>query len=128
MLNHLLTAGFLFTALSYFSYACWIAPNNAVVNELFGVSTGLGYGMLTFDWLQVAWIGNPLATPWWAQVNWLFGFLLFYWILVPVFYYANVSQKMRTAADLRYGILPSCPSTSSRRPTDTDSRTTFSTS
>ena len=86
-----LTSGFLFTALSYFSYACWIAPNNRVVNQLFGVSTGLGYGMLTFDWSQVTWIGNPLATPWWAEVNWLLGFVLFYWILVPIMYYCNVS-------------------------------------
>jgi len=47
--------------------------------------------MLTFDWSQVTWIGNPLATPWWAEVNWLLGFVLFYWILVPIMYYCNVS-------------------------------------
>jgi len=47
--------------------------------------------MVTFDWSQVTWIGNPLATPWWAEVNWLLGFVVFYWILVPVMYYCNVS-------------------------------------
>ncbi|WRT65925.1 OPT family small oligopeptide transporter [Kwoniella shivajii] len=82
--------GFLFTALSYFSYACWIAPHNSVVNQLFGVSTGLGMGVLTFDWTQITWIGSPLIAPWWAEVNVGIGFILFYWILVPTLYYNNV--------------------------------------
>ncbi|ORY24685.1 OPT oligopeptide transporter protein-domain-containing protein [Naematelia encephala] len=84
--------GFLFTALSYFSYACWIAPNNRVVNQLFGSATGLGMGILTFDWSQVTWIGSPLTTPWWAEVNVGLGFVLFYWIVVPILYYNNVWQ------------------------------------
>nr|ODN93225.1 OPT family small oligopeptide transporter [Cryptococcus depauperatus CBS 7841] len=84
--------GFLFTALSYFSWVCWIAPNNNIVNELFGVSTGLGMSILTFDWTQITWIGNPLTTPWWAEVNIGLGFLLFYWILTPILYYNNVWQ------------------------------------
>ncbi|WWC88117.1 OPT family small oligopeptide transporter [Kwoniella dendrophila CBS 6074] len=82
--------GFLFTALSYFSYACWIAPKNKVVNELFGVSTGLGMGVLTFDWTQITWVGSPLTTPWWAEVNVGVGFIFFFWILVPIMYYTNV--------------------------------------
>ncbi|WWD18152.1 OPT family small oligopeptide transporter [Kwoniella shandongensis] len=84
--------GFLFTALSYFSYACWIAPSNPVVNQLFGVSTGLGMGIFNFDWTQIAFIGSPLAAPWWAEVNIGLGFCFFYWILVPIFYYTNVWQ------------------------------------
>ena len=32
-----------------------------------------------------------LTVPWWAEVNVFFGFVLFYWILVPVLYYTNVS-------------------------------------
>ncbi|KAK8865665.1 OPT family small oligopeptide transporter [Kwoniella newhampshirensis] len=84
--------GFLFTALSYFSWACWIRPNNAVVAQLFGVSTGLGMGILTFDWTQIAYIGSPLAAPWWAEVNIGLGFVIFYWILAPILYYTNVWQ------------------------------------
>ncbi|OCF31915.1 OPT family small oligopeptide transporter [Kwoniella heveanensis BCC8398] len=82
--------GFIFTGLSYFSYACWIAPKNRVVNQLFGVSTGLGMGILTFDWSQITWIGSPLTAPWWAEVNIGVGFVLFFWILVPILYYTNV--------------------------------------
>lgn len=55
--------GYLFTALSVFNWACWIAPNNLVVNALFGTSTGLGMGIFTFDWSLISYIGSPLVTP-----------------------------------------------------------------
>ena len=62
-----------------FSYVCWMAPNNVVVNQLFGVRSGLGFGILTFDWSQISFIGSPLMVPWWAQVHVIVGFILFYW-------------------------------------------------
>ena len=43
-----------------FSYVCWAAPRNVPVNQLFGVRTGMGMGVLTFDWSQISWIGSPL--------------------------------------------------------------------
>jgi hypothetical protein len=55
--------GYLFTALSVFNWVCWIAPNNVAVNVLFGTNTGLGMGILTFDWAMVSYIGSPLVTP-----------------------------------------------------------------
>ncbi len=83
--------GDLFTALSSFSYATWIAPRNHVVNQLMGVRTGMGMGILVFDWAQISWVGSPLAAPWWAQVNIGIGFLIFYWLITPILYYTNVS-------------------------------------
>ncbi|KAG8863761.1 hypothetical protein FRB96_007598 [Tulasnella sp. 330] len=82
--------GFLFQALSAFSFICWIKPNNIVVNQLFGVMSGLGMGILTFDWNQISYIGSPLMVPWWAEVHIFVGFVLFYWILCPLMYYNNV--------------------------------------
>ena len=55
--------GYLFTGLSMFNWICWIAPNNVVVNALFGTASGLGMSMLTFDWSMVSFIGSPLVTP-----------------------------------------------------------------
>lgn len=55
--------GYLFTALSVFNWVCWIAPTNPTVNALFGYSTGLGMGFLTFDWSMISWVGSPLVTP-----------------------------------------------------------------
>jgi OPT family oligopeptide transporter len=55
--------GYLFTALSFFNWVCWIAPNNVAINALFGTNTGLGMGIFTFDWSMIAFIGSPLVTP-----------------------------------------------------------------
>ncbi|TDL23079.1 OPT oligopeptide transporter [Rickenella mellea] len=83
---------FLFQALSIFSWITWIAPKNVVVNQLFGVSSGLGMSVLTFDWTEIGYIGSPLMVPWWAEVHVFGGFVLFYWILTPILYYTNVWQ------------------------------------
>ncbi|KAG8899425.1 hypothetical protein FRC00_001436 [Tulasnella sp. 408] len=82
--------GFLFTGLSYFAFICWIRPNNIVINQLFGAATGLGMGILNFDWNQIAYIGSPLMVPWWAEVHIFIGFVFFYWILVPIIYYKDI--------------------------------------
>ena len=55
--------GYLWTGLSVFNWVCWIAPNNVVVNSLFGTSTGLGMGLFTFDWAMVSYFSNPLILP-----------------------------------------------------------------
>jgi hypothetical protein len=36
--------------LATFTFACWIAPNNVTVNQVFGGQTGLSLIPLTFDW------------------------------------------------------------------------------
>ena len=82
--------GYLFEALSIFSFVCWAAPNNVVVNQLFGVHSGLGMSFITFDWTQITWTGSPLMVPWWAQLQIFIGFVMFFWILTPVLYYSNV--------------------------------------
>jgi hypothetical protein len=55
--------GYFFIGLSMFNWVCWIAPNNAAVNVLFGTNTGLGMSILTFDWGIISFIGSPLVTP-----------------------------------------------------------------
>lgn len=85
--------GYLFQALSFFSWGCWIAPSNIIVNQLFGYRSGLGLSLITFDWNQITFIGSPLVTPWWAQANMMIGFVFFYWFLTPVLYYTNVWES-----------------------------------
>ncbi|OCH90572.1 oligopeptide transporter [Obba rivulosa] len=82
--------GYLFTALSVFSWVCWIAPDNIPVNQIFGVVSGLGFSVLTFDWTEISWLGSPLVFPWWAEVHVFAGFVLIWWILAPALYYSNV--------------------------------------
>ncbi|KAK0438416.1 small oligopeptide transporter [Armillaria borealis] len=71
--------GYLFQALSYFSWITWIKPDDAVLAQLFGYVHGLGMSVVTFDWGQIAYIGSPLATPWWAEANIFTGFVFFFW-------------------------------------------------
>ena len=76
---------YLFTALSSFSWVCWIIPNHVKVNQIFGVTHGLSMGLLTFDWGQIiAFIDSPLIVPWWAAANIGIAVVFFYWFLVPI--------------------------------------------
>ena len=80
---------FLFTALSAFNWVCWIAPTNIYVNTLFGVNNGLGMSVLTFDWVQISYIGAPMITPWWAVCNLMGGFTALVWLVYPILYFSN---------------------------------------
>lgn len=81
--------GLLFPALSYFNVITWFAPKNVVVANLFGVVSGLGLFPMTFDWAQVAYIGSPLLTPFWAAMNVVGGLVFVMWIIAPIAYYGN---------------------------------------
>lgn len=81
--------GLIFTGLSYFTWICWIAPKNIVVNQLFGMVSGLGLSPITFDWSQVAYNTNPLLSPFWAALNVFAGFAVFFWVCVPGIVYTN---------------------------------------
>ena len=96
--------GYFFTGLSLFNWVCWIAPENVIINTLFGTNTGLGMGILTFDWAIISIVNNPLIVPvghvsfllvsllipihfkWWCQVNTGVGFVLMFWVIAPILY------------------------------------------
>jgi hypothetical protein len=84
--------GLLFPALSYFSVITWFAPRNVVVANLFGVASGLGLFPVTFDWAQIAYIGSPLLTPFWAAMNVIGGLVIVMWIIAPIAYYKNIFE------------------------------------
>ncbi|KAH7928158.1 small oligopeptide transporter [Leucogyrophana mollusca] len=82
--------GYIFTALSTFSWVTWIAPENIVINQLFGYASGLGMSTVTFDWSQIAYLTSPLATPWWAEANIIVGFVFIMWFVTPILHYSNI--------------------------------------
>ncbi|KAK0475963.1 oligopeptide transporter [Armillaria luteobubalina] len=94
--------GYLFQALSYFSWVCWIAPDNVPVNQMFGYVHGMGMSLITFDWAQIAYIGSPLATPWWAEANIFAGFVAFFcaYRLPPVLF--PYADEYSNAWDSKY--------------------------
>ncbi|KAJ7877622.1 OPT oligopeptide transporter [Mycena leptocephala] len=59
--------GYIFQALSYFSWVTWIKPNDPVIAQLFGYVHGMGMSVITFDWNQI--------TYGWAEAN-IFGGIL----------------------------------------------------
>lgn len=95
------------TCLSTFSFPCWINPSSPVVNQVFGMSSGMGLLPITFDCKyhgtlcrmpiansaigsQISYIGSPLLVPTWAIVN-VFAALVFgIWIIGSALYYSNV--------------------------------------
>lgn len=83
--------GYLFKALSYFNFICWIWPKNIVVNQLFGVLSGLGLIPISFDWTQATQAVNvsPLATPAWVAANTYGAVFIFFIIVLPILYYTN---------------------------------------
>ena len=67
-----------------FSFVCWAAPKNVPVNQLFGVRSGMGMSILTFDWTQISWIGSPLMSEClFDLISWFF--LAFPWVLLSFY-------------------------------------------
>ncbi len=66
--------------LQYFMWVVWIAPDNVVVNQVFGGFSGLGILPMSFDWGIISgFLGSPLQTPsfaiWNSAVGMLFTFI-----------------------------------------------------
>ncbi|KAF9410344.1 hypothetical protein BGZ94_001675 [Podila epigama] len=81
---------YIFPAITALTLLCYIQPNNVVLSQVTG-SQGLGLGTLSLDWNTItAFLGSPLITPWWAQMNIMLGFVLIAWVMVPIAYYTNV--------------------------------------
>ena len=87
--------GWIFQALSYFSFATWIAPNNVTVNQLFGYTTGLGLIPITFDWTQITgFTYSPLMFPWHGIANTIIGVVGFFMLLTCILHYSNWQWAM----------------------------------
>ncbi|OAQ84743.1 small oligopeptide transporter, OPT family [Purpureocillium lilacinum] len=83
--------GFLVKCLSVFAFVTWIAPQNVVVNQLFGGTTGLSLIPITFDWTQISgYIGSPLIPPWYAIANTMVGVVVFFVLGSSVLHYSGV--------------------------------------
>ncbi|RDW75767.1 putative small oligopeptide opt family protein [Coleophoma crateriformis] len=67
--------------LTAFNWIVWIAPNNLVVNQIFGNETGFGLIPITFDWNGViGYVTSPLPYPLFTIVNTVIGVVVFFLI------------------------------------------------
>ncbi|KAL1654205.1 hypothetical protein SLS61_003210 [Didymella pomorum] len=89
-LNHALHSSKAESESMYFTFVCWAAPKNTIVNQLFGMESGLGLVPSTFGWSQIAYIGSPLVVPTWAIANVLAALVFWVYIISPALYYSNM--------------------------------------
>ncbi|KAJ5146095.1 uncharacterized protein N7515_000659 [Penicillium bovifimosum] len=83
--------GYIAPFLSIFAWITWIKPQNVIVNQLFGGSTGLSLLPMTFDWTQISGFNfSPLIAPWYAISNTLIGMVVFFLIVTPAIHYSNL--------------------------------------
>ncbi|KAL0321580.1 UNVERIFIED_CONTAM: Oligopeptide transporter 6 [Sesamum calycinum] len=83
--------GYFFQMLTSISWICWLNPKSVLVNQVGSGLNGLGIGALGFDWSTVsAYLGSPLASPWFASANVAAGFVLVMYVLTPVGYWFNL--------------------------------------
>ncbi|CAK7239085.1 MAG: hypothetical protein STHCBS139747_000507 [Sporothrix thermara] len=82
--------GWIFQGLSWFCWITWIAPNNKVVNQVFGGLSGYGLFPLTFDWTIISgYLLSPLIPPFHAIANILFGIIFFFVIVSSGLHFSN---------------------------------------
>jgi hypothetical protein len=83
--------GLIFPALSTFAFMTFIFPGDVIVNQVFGMTTGMALFPVTFDWTQIAgYVGSPLTTPWFAAGNVILGLVLWIWIICPILHFGNI--------------------------------------
>ncbi|XP_020205598.1 oligopeptide transporter 7 [Cajanus cajan] len=88
--------GHLFPMLTSLSWICWMFPTSIIAQQLGSGLRGLGVGVVGFDWSTVcAYLGTPLASPWFATANVAAGFVIFIYLLTPFSYWLNIYKARR---------------------------------
>lgn len=88
--------GYLFPMLSSLSWVCWIFPTSVLAHQLGSGLHGLGVGAVGLDWSTIcAYLGSPLASPWFATANVAAGFGIFMYVIMPIAYWLNLYNARR---------------------------------
>ncbi|XP_076915686.1 oligopeptide transporter 7-like [Bidens hawaiensis] len=83
--------GYLFQMLTSLSWVCWIFPSSIMAQQIGSGLHGLGIGAIGLDWSSIsAYLGSPLASPWFATANVAAGFFLVMYVITPLAYWFNV--------------------------------------
>ncbi|XP_019179271.1 PREDICTED: oligopeptide transporter 5-like [Ipomoea nil] len=82
---------YLFPSITALSLLCWIWKDSITAQQLGSGLKGLGIGSFALDWATVAaFQGSPLATPGFAIINMLIGYILVAYIAIPIWYWTNL--------------------------------------
>ena len=79
--------GYLFQSVTALSFVCWIWKDSVTAQQVGSGLHGLGVDSFAIDWSTVAgFLGSPLATPGFAIINKLFGYIIILYIVIPIAY------------------------------------------
>ncbi|KAL0443065.1 UNVERIFIED_CONTAM: Oligopeptide transporter 5 [Sesamum latifolium] len=94
--SYYIIPNYLFPSITALSFVCWIWKDSVTAQQIGSGLQGLGIGSFAFDWATVAgFLGSPLATPGFAIINVLVGFVLIVYIVLPIAYWNNMYNAKR---------------------------------
>ncbi|XP_047965145.1 oligopeptide transporter 5-like [Salvia hispanica] len=86
---------YFFPTISSLSLLCYIGKDSILMQQLGSGLHGMGIGSFTFDWATVSFIGDPIATPGFAIINVVVGFILVMYVVTPITYFNNIYQAKK---------------------------------
>ncbi|XP_065853763.1 oligopeptide transporter 1-like [Euphorbia lathyris] len=87
---------YLFQSITALSFVCWIWKDSITAQQIGSGLSGLGIGSFALDWSTISsFLPSPLATPGFAVVNLLFGYIIILYIILPITYWTNSYEAKR---------------------------------
>lgn len=81
---------YLFQSITALSFVCWIWKDSITAQQIGSGLKGLGIGSFALDWSTISsFLGSPLATPGFAVINLLAGFIIILYIMIPISYWTD---------------------------------------
>lgn len=94
--SYYIVPNYLFPSITALSFVCWIWKDSVTAQQIGSGLRGLGVGSFALDWSTIAgFLGSPLATPGFAILNIMAGFIIVVYILIPVAYWTNSYEAKR---------------------------------
>lgn len=94
--SYYVVPNYLFPSITAISVVCLIWKNSVTAQQVGSGLKGLGIGSFALDWSTVAgFLGSPLATPGFAIINILVGYVLIVYIVIPIAYWNNLFEAKR---------------------------------
>lgn len=94
--SYYIIPNYLFPSITALSFVCWIWKDSVTAQQIGSGLHGIGLGSFALDWSTVAaFLGSPLATPGFAIVNILVGFILVVYVVLPIAYWNNFYDAKR---------------------------------
>lgn len=89
--SYYIIPNYFFPSITALSFVCWIWKDSVTAHQVGSGLHGLGLGSFALDWATVAgFLGSPLATPGFALVNMLVGFVTVLYVVTPIVYWSNL--------------------------------------